>query len=318
MKNFLSVNDVSDLHRLLNSAEIIKQDPFGENQIGKGKYLGLIFLNPSLRTRLSTQRAAHNLGMEVMIMNMAEEGWKIENSDGVVMEGDSAEHIKEAAAVLGKYCEIIGIRTFPHLKDRDEDYNETTLNKLVQYSGRPVISLESSIRHPLQSFADIMTIEELKTGQNKKPRVVMSWAPHPRALPQSVPNSFSEWVNKMEYDFIVTHPVGYELDESFVDNSIVEYNQEKAFEGADFIYMKNWSSYRNYGQIASKDKNWTLTLTKLKNTNNAKVMHCLPVRRNMIIADDVLDSSHSIVIREAENRIYTAQAVLKQILMDNF
>ncbi len=318
MKNFLSVNDVTELDQLLKSAVSIKRNPFADNQLGKGKYIGLIFLNPSLRTRLSTHRAAHNLGLEVMVMNLMSEGWKIETSEGVIMDGESVEHIKEASAVLGRYCEIIGIRTFPGLKNREEDYKEVILEKMMKYSNRPVISLESSTRHPLQSFADIMTIEELKPGGKKKPKVVMSWAPHPRALPQSVPNSFSEWAVKMDFEFVVTHPKGYELDEGFVSPSSIEYDQAKAFEGADFIYMKNWSSYRDYGKITSSDRNWTLTLQKLKNTNHARVMHCLPVRRNMVIADEVLDSKHSIVIQEAENRIYATQAVLKQILIDNF
>ena len=318
MKNFLSVRDVDNLPELLKSAGSIKKDPFGEHDLGHGKYLGLIFLNPSLRTRLSTQRAAHNLGMEVMVMNLTQEGWKMETSDGTVMDGESVEHIKEAAAVLGRYCEVIGIRTFPGLKNRDEDYNEIILHSLSKYSGQSVISLESATRHPLQSFADVMTIEEFRGGKTQKPKVVMTWAPHPKALPQSVPNSFSEWVQEMKYDFVITHPEGYDLDPSFTKNAAIEYNQDKALEGADFVYVKNWSSYRDYGQITSKDTSWTLTLDKLKNTNNARVLHCLPVRRNMVIADDVLDSHHSVVIQEAENRTYAAQAVLKKIIADNF
>jgi N-succinyl-L-ornithine transcarbamylase len=318
MKNFLSVNDVSDLRELLLKAKKIKENPLGNPQAGKGKYLGLIFLNPSLRTRLSTQRAAYNLGLQVMVINLMEEGWKIETSDGVIMDGDHVEHIKEAAAVIGRYCEIIGIRTFPGLKNRDEDYSESILTKFINYSKRPVISLESATRHPLQSFADIMTIEEYKLDKVKKPRVVLTWAPHPKVLPQSVPNSFVEWTLKMEYDLVITHPLGYELEESLTENAIIEYNQDKALEGADFVYVKNWSSYSDYGKILSKDRGWTITLDKIRNTNNARVMHCLPVRRNIVIAEDVLESEHSIVIPEAENRIYTAQAVLSQVLTDNF
>jgi len=318
MKNFLSINDVSDLHELLLKAKKIKENPLGNFQLGKGKYLGLIFLNPSLRTRLSTQRAAYNLGMQVMVINLMEEGWRIETADGTVMDGDHVEHIKEAAAVIGRYCEIIGIRTFPGLKNRKEDYSESILEKFMKYSNRPVVSLESATRHPLQSFADIMTIEEYKKDKNKKPRVVLTWAPHPKVLPQSVPNSFVEWTLKMNYELIITHPLGYELEESLTENAIIEYNQDKALEGADFVYVKNWSSYSDYGKILSKDRSWTLTLDKIRNTNNARVMHCLPVRRNMVIADDVLESDHSIVIQEAENRIYTAQAVLSQIITDNF
>jgi N-succinyl-L-ornithine transcarbamylase len=318
MKNFLSINDVDDIHGLLLKAKTIKENPLENARVGSGKYLGLIFLNPSLRTRLSTQRAACNLGMQVMVMNLMDEGWKIETADGIIMDGDHVEHIKEAAAVIGRYCEIIGIRTFPGLKNRDEDYGEFVLGKFIQYSKRPVISLESATRHPLQSFADILTIEENKKDKNKRPRIVMTWAPHPKVLPQSVPNSFVEWAIKMNYELIITHPLGYELEESLTEDAIIEYNQDKALEGADFVYVKNWSSYSDYGKILSKDRNWTITLDKIRNTNNAKVMHCLPVRRNMVIADDVLESDHSIVIAEAENRIYTAQAVLSQIITDNF
>ena len=317
MKNFLSVEDVNDLPGLLKSAEEIKKNPLKEKGLGSGKCLGLIFLNPSLRTRLSTQRAAYNLGMQTMVMNLMEEGWKMETHDGAVMDGENVEHIREAAAVIGRYCEIIGIRTFPQLKDRNEDYQEMILRQMIKFSGRPVISLESATRHPLQSFADMMTIEEYISRNKRRPRVVMSWAPHPKALPQSVPNSFAEWSLKMNYELVITHPEGYELDPGFVKNATIEHDQDKALEGADIVYMKNWSSYHEYGKILCRDRNWTLTLKKLEKTNQAKVMHCLPVRRNVVIADDVLDSEHSIVIQEAENRVYTAQAVIRQLLKDN-
>ncbi|HLF32975.1 MAG TPA: hypothetical protein VI583_01980 [Cyclobacteriaceae bacterium] len=316
MRNFLSVNDVDDLPSLISRARKIKENPRAGLQSGSGKFLGLIFFNPSLRTRLSTQRAARNLGLEVMVMNFSEEGWKLETADGVVMDGDRSEHIREAAAVIGKYCEIIAIRTFPGLKNKEEDYNENVLRNFMEHSGRPVISMESATRHPLQAFADMITIEEIRT--TTKPRVVLTWAPHPKALPQSVPNSFAEWSLKMDYNLIITHPKGYELENSITRGAEIQYNQEKALEGADFIYVKNWSSFSDYGKILSKDPQWTMNLNKLRNTNHARVMHCLPVRRNMVIADDVLDSSHSIVIQEAENRIYSAQAVLEQVISDNF
>ncbi|MFC2124515.1 acetylornithine carbamoyltransferase, partial [Bacteroidota bacterium] len=283
--------------------------------LGKGKTLGLIFMNPSLRTRLSTQKAGINLGMSVMVMNFSGEGWALETEDGTVMDGDRAEHIREAAAVVGQYCDVIGIRSFPGLKDRDLDYSENILNKFVELSGRPVVSLESATRHPLQSLADMATIEAFR--QIGRPKVVMSWAPHPKALPQSVPNSFTEWALKMDYDFMITHPEGYELDPEFAGNARIEYDQDKAFEGADFIYVKNWSSYSNYGQVLTRDLSWTVNQEKLKDTNNAKVLHCLPVRRNMVIADDVLDSGSSVVIEEASYREFAAQAVLKEILENN-
>jgi N-succinyl-L-ornithine transcarbamylase len=318
MRNFLSVDDVNDLPGLIAQAVHYKKDPWLDHQLGIGKFLGLLFLNPSLRTRLSTQRAAVNLGMEVMIMNIMDEGWKLETADGTVMDGEKVEHIKEAAAVIGRYCEVIGIRTFPALKDRTEDYRELMMNTFIRYSGRPVISLESATRHPLQAFADVLTIEEFRKNKNTPPRVVLTWAPHPKVLPQSVPNSFAEWTMKMGYELIITHPLGYELEDSLVSGAIVEYNQDRALEGADFVYVKNWSSYADYGKILSRDLHWTMNLDKIRNTNNARVMHCLPVRRNMVISDDVLDSDHSIVIQEAENRIYSAQAVLGRILKDNF
>ena len=312
MRNFTSVHDVQDLNALVQSARTCKIfDPL-QMKKGKGKTLGLIFMNPSLRTRLSTQKAGINLGMDVMIMNFSGEGWALETKEGVVMDGDKAEHIIEAAGVLGEYCDIIGLRSFPGLKDREADYSEEILNSLIKYSGVPVISLESATRHPLQSLADMVTIEEFK--KVNKPKVVMSWAPHPRALPQSVPNSFMEWASKMDYELIVTHPEGYELSESFMNGVQIEYDQNKAFEGADFVYVKNWSSFEEYGKVLTTDQDWMISARKLRNSRDAKVMHCLPVRRNVVIADDILDGPQSIVVEEAGNRVCAAQAVIQEIL----
>lgn len=312
MRNFTSVNDVKDLNALVQSARSCKIfDPL-QTKKGKGKTLGLIFMNPSLRTRLSTQKAGINLGMDVMVMNFSGEGWALETKEGVVMDGDKAEHIIEAAGVLGEYFDIIGLRSFPGLKDREADYSEVILNSLIKYSGVPVISLESATRHPLQSLADMVTIEEFK--KVNKPKVVMSWAPHPRALPQSVPNSFMEWASKMDYELIVTHPEGYELSESFMNGVQIEYDQNKAFEGADFVYVKNWSSFEEYGKVLTTDQDWMISARKLRNSRDAKVMHCLPVRRNVVIADDILDGPQSIVVEEAGNRVCAAQAVIQEIL----
>jgi N-succinyl-L-ornithine transcarbamylase len=312
MRHFTSVNDVENINQLIRSAKSLKVSGSSTDKPGIGKVLGLIFMNPSLRTRLSTQKAGINLGMEVMVMNFTGEGWALETREGVIMDGNKSEHIIEAAAVLGKYCDIIGLRSFPGLIDRDLDYREEILSSLIKYSGVPVISLESATRHPLQSLADMITIEEFK--KVKKPRIVMTWAPHPKALPQSVPNSFIEWAEAMDYDLVVVHPRGYELSSAFVKDIPVEYDQDKALEGADFIYVKNWSSFYDYGKVLTIDPNWMITLEKLRSTNNAKVMHCLPVRRNVVISDDVLDGDHSIVIEEAANRIYAAQAVISEIL----
>ncbi len=312
MRNFTSIADVQDLNALINAARSCKiPDPQYKKQ-GEGKTLGLIFMNPSLRTRLSTQKAGMNLGMNVMVMNFSGEGWALETKEGVVMDGNKAEHIIEAAAVIGEYCDIIGLRSFPGLIDRDADYSEEILSNLIKYAGVPVISLESATRHPLQSLADMLTIEEFKVVD--KPKVVMSWAPHPKVLPQSVPNSFVEWALKMDYELVVTHPEGYELSDSFMTGIEVEYDQNKALEGADFVYVKNWSSFREYGKVLNTDKKWMITVEKLGNTREAKVMHCLPVRRNVVIADDVLDGPQSIVIEEAGNRVYSAQAVIQEIL----
>jgi N-succinyl-L-ornithine transcarbamylase len=317
MKNFLSVSDVSDLTALADKALAYKKNPFNDKELGVGKTLGMLFLNPSLRTRVSTQIAARNLGMEVVVFNVDKEGWQLEFSDGVVMNGNTTEHVKEAAAVLGQYFNILSVRTFPTLKNREEDYSELVISQFVKYAGVPVVSLESSTLHPLQSLADVITIKET-FQQNRKPKVVLTWAPHVKALPQAVPNSFAEWMNVWdEVDFVITHPVGYELDKKFSGKAPIEYDQEKALEGADYVYVKNWSSVKEYGQITSTDSSWMITKKKIAKTNNCKVMHCLPVRRNLVIADEVLDGPNSIVIQQAGNRVWAAQAVLSEILKSN-
>lgn len=311
MQHFTSVNDVSDPLGLVQKALTIKQSPFADKALGTNRTLGLLFFNASLRTRMSTQKAAANLGMNVMVMNVTQDSWQIEMEDGVVMDGGKAEHIREAAAVLGQYCDILGVRSFPCLEDREADYNEVIINAFMKHAGVPIVSLESATLHPLQSLADLITITEFKKVD--KPKVVLSWAPHIKALPQAVSNSFSQWITKMDVDFTVVQPEGFELAEQFTQGATISHNQQEAFEGADFIYVKNWSSYRNYGQVGTQ-KDWTIDQAKLQQTNNAKVMHCLPVRRNVVIADDVLDSDSSIVIPQAGNRVHSAQAVLKSIL----
>ncbi len=314
MKNFLSVKDAIDVQALVKEALLYKKTPYADKHLGRNRTMGLLFFNSSLRTRLSTQRAAQNLGLELMVMNVGQDSWGLEFEDGAIMNGNKAEHIKEAAPVIGQYCDIVGIRSFPTLTNREEDYSETVLNQFVKYTGKPVVSLESSTRHPLQSLADLITIEELKT--KPRPKVVLTWAPHVKALPQAVPNSFAEWMNAADVDFVITHPKGYELAPEFVGNAKVTYNQEEAFEGADFIYAKNWSSYTEYGQILSQDPSWMVTMDKMKLTNNAKFMHCLPVRRNIVVEDAVLDSPNSVVVQQAGNRVWSAQVVLKQILLN--
>jgi N-succinyl-L-ornithine transcarbamylase len=312
MKHFLNVHDVDDIQSLVKEALECKLNPMAENTLGKNKTLGLIFMNPSLRTRLSTQKAGINLGMDVMVMNFTGEGWALEMEDGVIMNGDKAEHVKEAAAVVGQYCDIIGLRSFPTLKDKEQDYTDHVIKQFAKYAGVPIINLESATVHPCQSLTDVMTIEETK--KVKKPKVVLTWAPHPRALPQSVPNSFAEWLVRTDYEFVIANPEGYDLSKQFTGNAKVVHTPEEAYEGADYIYAKNWSSYENYGQILSQDPNWMVDERKMKLTNNAKFMHCLPVRRNVIVSDAVIDSSESIVIQEAANREFAAQAVLKRLL----
>lgn len=318
MKYFTSVKDVADVNALVNEALSLKKNPFAFSNLGKNKTLGLIFLNPSLRTRLSTQKAALNLGMNVIVMNMDKEGWALETQEGVVMNGTTVEHIKEAAAVMGEYCDILGIRSFPGLQDKELDYSEDIFKKFIKYSQVPMVSLESATLHPLQSLADLVTIKENTPSSIKRPKVVLTWAPHVKALPQAVPNSFSEWMCKADVDFVIAHPEGYNLHTDFTQGATVTNNQEDALKGADFIYVKNWSSYNDYGKVLSTDPSWMLTNKKLEITNDAKVMHCLPVRRNVELSDEILDGPNSLVIKEAGNRVFAAQAVLKKLLENNF
>jgi len=317
MNQFTSVHDVTDIKQLLKDALTLKESPYSLQDLGKNKTLGLVFLNPSLRTRLSTQKAALNLGMNVMVMNMDKEGWALETQDGVVMNGSTVEHIREAAAVMGQYCDILGLRSFPKLVNRDEDYNEDFFTKFIKYCGVPVVSLESATRHPLQSLADLITIEETWKGEGK-PKVVLAWAPHIKALPQAVPNSFSEWMCKAQQDgmidFTIAQPKGYELNEDFTPGASITHDLDEALKGADYIYVKNWSSYKEYGKVLTYPEGWMLNNDKLKGTNDAKVMHCLPVRRDLELSSEILDGPNSLVIHEAGNRLWAAQAVLKQML----
>jgi N-succinyl-L-ornithine transcarbamylase len=312
MKLFSSVHDVPDVKTLVDEALQLKKSPYAYQHLGKNKTMALVFLNPSLRTRMSTQKAALNLGMNVMVLNMDKEGWALELRDNVIMNGNSVEHIREAAAVMGQYADIIGVRSFPGLKVREEDYNELVFNKFVQFCGVPVVSLESATRHPLQSLADLVTIQELKTRE--RPKVVLTWAPHVKSLPQAVPNSFTEWMCKADVDFVIAHPKGYELCTDFTQGATITNNQDEALADADFIYVKNWSAYEPYGKIFPGNEDWMLTNKKLKGTNNAKVMHCLPVRRDLELSSEILDGESSIVVHEAANRVWAAQAVLKRML----
>ncbi|MBE6285060.1 MAG: acetylornithine carbamoyltransferase [Bacteroidales bacterium] len=314
MRNFLSVKDIGNLETAVKEALEIKADRFRYNTLGKNKTLMMVFFNSSLRTRLSTQKAALNLGMNVIVLDINQGAWKLETERGVIMDGDKPEHILEAIPVMGSYCDVIGVRSFARFESKEDDYNETILNQFIKYSGRPVFSMEAATRHPLQSFADLITIEEHKS--KKRPKVVLTWAPHPKALPQAVPNSFAEWMNAADYEFVITHPRGYELAPEFVGNARVEYDQMKAFEDADFIYAKNWAAYtgENYGKILSTDRSWTVSERQMSVTDNAHFMHCLPVRRNMIVTDDVIESPRSLVIPEAANREISATVVLKRIL----
>lgn len=314
MRHFTKVQDIGDLHEALAKAKFVKENPYADQHLGKNKTLLMIFFNSSLRTRLSTQKAALNLGMNVIVLDINSGAWKLEIERGVVMDGDKPEHILEAIPVIGSYCDVIGVRSFARFESKEDDYTEKILNQFIQYSGKPVFSMEAATRHPLQSFADLITIEEYK--KTAKPKVVLTWAPHPKALPQAVPNSFAEWMNATDYEFVITHPKGYELADEFVGRAKVEYDQRKAFEGADFIYAKNWSAYAdpNYGQVLCKDMDWMVDEAKMALTNNAYFMHCLPVRRNMIVSDAVIESPNSIVIPEAANRVVSAQTVLKEIL----
>ena len=321
MKTFMNVEDLGDLQKALLEAEEIKKDRFKYQNLGKNKTLMMVFFNNSLRTRLSTQKAAMNLGMNVIVLDVNAGAWKLETERGVIMDGDKSEHLLEAIPVMGCYCDLIGVRSFAGLTDREYDYAETVINQFIKYSGRPVFAMESATVHPLQAFADLITIKEnfVPTDEKKRPKVVLSWAPHCRALPQAVPNSFAEWMNAADVDFVVTHPEGYELDPKFVGNARVEYDQMKALEGADFVYAKNWScpgvsNPTDYGKIISKDMSWTIDAAHMAVTDDGKFMHCLPVRRGLIVTDDVIESKNSLVIPEAANREISATVVIKRML----
>lgn len=311
MNHFTSINDIDDPMGLIQKAISLKKSPFEDADLGKNKTLGLVFFNSSLRTRMSTTRAAQNLGMNVITLNVSSDSWQLEFEDGVRMDGGTAEHIREAVPVLCSYCDIIGVRSFPSLTNREEDYAERVLDAFKDFGSCPIINLESATLHPLQSLTDMMTIEEFK--KVSRPKVVLTWAPHIKSLPQAVPNSFLQWASKMDFDLTITHPKGLELSDEFTNGIAIEYDQAKAFENADFVYVKNWSSFTDYGEIKQAPE-WEISLEKLQKTNDAKLMHCLPVRRNVVISDDALDSDHSIVIPQAENRLFAAQAALKEIL----
>lgn len=314
---FTSVEDVTDINGLVAKALAYKAGPFTDADLGVNKRIGLLFLNPSLRTRLSTQIAAKNLGMEAIVFNVDKEGWQLEFEEGAIMSGNTSEHVKDAAPILGSYFDILCIRTFPSLKNRDDDYSEMYINEFIKYCGRPVISLESATLHPLQSLTDVITItEQIQSSKIQKPKIVLTWAPHVKALPQCVSNSFSQWINAWngKGEFVIAHPEDYELAEQFTNGATITHNQDEALKGADFVYVKNWSTYNDYGKIYENNPSWMLTLDKLKQTNNAKVMHCLPVRRNVELSDEVLDSVHSIVTQEAGNRVWAAQAVISELL----
>ena len=319
MKQFISVKDVQDMNALVAKALSYKKSPFSDKKLGADKRIGLLFLNPSLRTRLSTQVAAQNLGMEPIVFNVDKEGWALEFAEGAIMNGTTVEHIKDAAPILGNYFDILCIRTFPSLEDKQADYSEKIIKQFIKYAGIPVVSLESATLHPLQSLTDIITIQESIASntslKNKKPKVVLTWAPHIKPIPQCVANSFSEWVGAWgEADFVITHPEGYALSTEFTKGATIEHNQDQALKEADFVYVKNWSSYEQYGKVLSTDAAWMMTNKKLALTNNAKVMHCLPVRRNVELSDEILDGPNSLVTKEASNRVWAAQAVLAEIL----
>ncbi len=314
MRKLLMAQDLGDLNKAVQEALEIKKNRYAYKKLGENKTLLCVFFNNSLRTRLSTQKAGMNLGMNTMVLDVNQGAWKLETERGVVMDGDKSEHLLEAIPVMASFCDVIGVRSFARFENKEFDYQETILNQFIKYSGKPVFSMESATAHPVQAFADLITMEEYK--KKERPKVVMTWAPHPRALPQAVPNSFADFMNEANVDFVITHPKGYELSEKFVRNAKVEYDQDKALEGADFVYAKNWSAYQdpNYGQILSKDMSWTVSTEKMALTNNAYFMHCLPVRRNMIVTDDVIESPQSLVIPEAANREISAETVIKRIL----
>jgi len=314
MKNFISVQDAGDIDALVKKALAYKADPLRHHQLGKNKRIGLLFLNPSMRTRLSTQIAAQNLGMEAIVFNVSQDGWSLEFEEEAIMSGTAAEHVKDAAPIMGKYFDILCVRTFPSLKNKQDDYSELYIHQFIKYTGVPVVSLESATLHPLQSLTDVITIQE-HLGSITKPKIVLTWAPHVKPLPQCVANSFSQWINAWgKADFVITHPEDYELDRQFTYGATITHNQEEALAGADFVYVKNWSTYEDYGRIYSNDPEWMMTNEKLAATNNARVMHCLPVRRNVELSDEILDGPNSIVTKQASNRVWAAQAVLAEIL----
>jgi len=323
LRQFISVHDVPDINGMVKKALDYKSNPLKDKTLGVNKRTGCLFLNPSMRTRLSTQIAAQNLGMEVIIFNVGSEGWALEFEEEAIMSGSTVEHVKDAAPIMGKYFDILAIRTFPSLKNRDDDYSELYIKQFIKYAGIPVVSLESATLHPLQSLTDVITISEELTksnsesyrNKNRKPKIVLTWAPHVKPLPQCVGNSFAQWINAWgEADFVITHPEDYELNEDFTKGATISHDQDEALKNADFVYVKNWSTYKDYGKIYSNDPEWMLTSEKLKLTNNAKVMHCLPVRRNVELSDEILDSTNSLVTQEAANRVWAAQAVLSTIL----
>jgi N-succinyl-L-ornithine transcarbamylase len=319
MKQFISVKDVANINALVQKALQYKENPFADKRLGTNKRIGLLFLNPSLRTRLSTQVAAQNLGMEPIVFNVDKEGWALEFAEGAIMNGTTVEHIKDAAPVLGNYFDILCIRTFPGLQNKAQDYSETIIHQFIKYAGIPVVSLESATLHPLQSLTDLITIKEsIQTNgqlKNKKAKVVLTWAPHIKSIPQCVANSFSEWMTAWgEADFVITHPKGYELDEQFTNGASIEYDQQKALEGADYVYVKNWSAYHDYGKVLCNDDSWMMNKNKWSKTNKAKIMHCLPVRRNVELSDEMLDFEHSLVTQQAGNRVWAAQAVIAEML----
>ncbi|MBI1769929.1 MAG: acetylornithine carbamoyltransferase [Bacteroidetes bacterium] len=314
MKKFISVKDAYSIPALIESALAYKANPFKDKSLGINKTIGMLFLNPSMRTRISTQLAAKHLGMEAIVFNVSNEGWALEFEEEVIMSGNTVEHVKDAAPVLGKYFDVLGVRTFPTLKDKAEDYSEFFIQQFIKYSGVPVVSLESATLHPLQSLTDIITITE-SFKEKRKPKIVLTWAPHVKVLPQCVANSFAQWINAWgQADFVITHPEDYELDEQFTNGATILHDQKEALKEADFVYVKNWSTYNDYGKIYSNDPSWMLTQKKMEVTNHAKVMHCLPVRRNVELSDEVLDNSNSLVTQQAGNRVWAAQAVLSEIL----
>ena len=314
MREFTSILQLGDIKKAIEEAKYVKANPFADQELGRNKTLLMVFFNNSLRTRLSTQKAALNLGMNVIVLDVNQGAWKLETERGVVMDGDKSEHLLEAIPVMGSYCDLIGVRSFARFESKEDDYNEVILNQFIKYSGKPVFSMEAATRHPLQTFADILTIEEHKT--KARPKVVLTWAPHPKALPQAVPNSFAEGINMTDYDFVIANPEGYDLAPEFVGKARVTHDQDEALRGADFVYAKNWAAYGdpNYGQVLSRDRSWTVTSEKIALTDNAFFMHCLPVRRNMIVSDEVIESPKSLVIPEAANRVVSAQTVMKMML----